>query len=190
LFQNPPGNHSKFPDFFKGEDMRRVEVCLIALFFVAPLLPKTLMAQDTTPPRLNRSVLHSAYGEDTTIEFANSSVLHSVSEENTTIPTFQAEFTVDEGMLELQDITRSQFLDRLSQSLFPGEIINLVLIYDNVSAPLSFSQQNDQDVKILIMVKETLYYITPRHAVTSEDLDALDQIGLTNGMIFVKITFC
>jgi hypothetical protein len=144
------------------------------LFFISLLMPATLMAQDTTPPRLNRSVLSELSAADAAI------------------PSLQAEFVIAEAMLESQDITRSQFVDRLSGTLFPGETVYVMLASDsnNVAFQPVSNKGEDQAEKSLLIVRETYFYIAPLYTVEPEVLDKLDQVDLTNGTISVKIKFC
>jgi len=149
--------------------MKKQEVCLIALVFALLLLPSTLMAQTTPPPRCCPIQGDSA----------------GFLVEDGPLPSLKSEFVVSDAMLALQGITRSQFVDRLSESLFPGEAVDLVLssIEPLLSGDKYFVGQS------LVNGQEYYFYRIPRYALSSEQLDMLDQVGITDGVTYVEVTF-
>jgi len=74
----------------------------------------------------------------------------------------QGQFVVSDQMLRSQATTRSRYVDQLSTALFPNKSVNLVL-------PL-------KDVPRLVRANV-------------KDLDTLDQVGLTDGVLYVAISF-
>ena len=106
----------------------------------------------------------------------------------------QSEFFVSPTMLQLRGITRSQYIDQLSDSLFSGTQVTL-----GVSTTRTFSPA-DRDVRpvidtttanedALVAVEETRHYWLPRNRLNSEQLDKLDEVSITDGQVYIKIVF-
>ena len=153
--------------------MKKLEVCPLALFLALLLPLSTLMAQETSPPDC----------------CPNSTKMIAPPGGTAVSPSPLGEFAVSDEMLELQGITRSQFLDRLSESLFPGQIVDLVLVEENLVVKPRFYDRAALGRQNLMAVKEAYYYRVPLFAAESEDLDQLDKVGLTDGSVYVTIRF-
>jgi len=149
--------------------MKKLEVCLIALLFALFFLTSTLMAQDTTPPRCCAKWVNSV----------------GFLADDGGMPLIQGEFAVSDTILALQGITRSQFVDRLSESLFPGKAVDVVL----ASIQPIPGEEDNLIGQSLVDGQEIYFYRIPRYAIEAEDLDMLDKFGLTDGVAYVSVTF-
>ncbi len=149
--------------------MKKLEVCLITFFFAFLALPTALVAQTDPPTRCCPNSGNSA-----TILGEDGSAL-----------SLQGEFVILDAMLELQGITRSQFVDRLSESLFPMATVDLIL-----SSVEPIAGKEDYLVgQSLVDGQEYYFYRIPRYAISSEGLDLLDQVGITDGIAYVELFF-
>lgn len=105
------------------------------------------------------------------------------------MPTLQGQLVFSEEMLQLQGITRSQLIDRLSENLFPNKAVDLILLSKHTVTQPNLAQLSGLAGRSLIAVQETLFYRTPRYAITTEQLDKLNQLGLTDGTMYVMVKF-
>jgi hypothetical protein len=94
----------------------------------------------------------------------------------------QGQVTMPDSVLLAMGISRSQFLDRLAATLFPDQQITLIF---SITATIntSASEQSPQLVTI------TYQYMIPRSQMTPEQIDALDQVVITDGVTYIQITF-
>jgi hypothetical protein len=147
--------------------MKKLEVSLIALFIALTILPSAVIAQTDPPSRccpINRATPGNL-GVD-----GNA-------------PVLMGSVTISDAELAFQGITRSQFINQISESLFAGEAVDLVL------SSVDWILEPSADAQIILIGEEAYYFTVPRLAVTSEDLDTLNQVGLTNGIVYVMINF-
>lgn len=141
--------------------MKKLEVCLAVLFVASILLPSTLLGQDTTPPKCcpNKSLSAGAFGGDACA------------------PQFQGQFVVSDEMLQARGISRSQYVDRLSESLFPGAVVDLVYPSAGFGDPYLMADQDNYLFRI------------PLYSVTAEELDGMNELGLADDMRYVSVLF-
>lgn len=149
--------------------MKKMGVCLLAVFFTMLLLSPILMSQEIMPPRCCPVV-------------PNSIGLPDGGDGN---PSLQEGFVISDATLALQGLTRSQFIDQLSGILFPMETVDLII----VSMEPILGKEGFLVGQILVDGQEYYFYKIPRCAIDSEDLDMLDQVGLTDGNTTVTVFF-
>jgi len=103
-------------------------------------------------------------------------------------PVSVSTFYASEGTLQTLGLTRSQFLARLSQGLFPGTAVSAVLV---TSRPvraidglrgLAHGTEEGQ-----VVVEERRYYRLPNDRLQA--LDTFHEIYLTDGEVYVKVAF-
>jgi hypothetical protein len=153
--------------------MKTVWTFLLALFVFPVILPTTLLAQNDNPPKCCPQGGGSP----------------GVQGEGKGMPTLQGQLLISDEMLQAQGSTRSQFLDRLALTIFPQRSVDLVVVSKQVVPQSSLSGLTTTNSQSLLGVEETLYYRTARLAVSNEDLDKFDQVGLTDGNFYVMISF-
>ncbi len=149
--------------------MKKAEVCQIAFFFALLMLTSSVMAQTVDPPHC----------------CPNSGDSVGIVGEDGGVLSLSGEFVISDAMLELQGITRSQFVDRLAGSLFPGKAVDLVL----ASVEPIPGEEDYLAGQTLVDGQEYYFYKIPRYAVSSEQLDMLDQVGITDGITYVELLF-
>jgi hypothetical protein len=108
-----------------------------------------------------------------------------------------SKFEVSEGMLISLGMTRGQFLERLSQSLLPGRVLNRVIYSTRfMNRPIIDSRRagsTDGDPMSLeeglIAVEQRRLYQIPREQLQAEKLASLDEIYLSDGEIYIRVLF-
>jgi hypothetical protein len=147
--------------------MKKLVISLFALFVALTVLPSAVMAQTNPPPRCcptNRAAPEPpGAADDTTM--------------------FLGQVAVSDADLALQGFTRSQFIDRISETMFPGQTVDLVL------SSADWALEPVDGAGDSVAVEEPYYFSVPRDAVASEDLDTVDQVILTDGSVYVAIIF-
>jgi hypothetical protein len=165
--------------------MKGLEVCLLALSAVLFLLSPSMLAQDVpTPVCCPGSPVAS--GEDNPALGGNNIKLIA-----------QGRFLISESMLQSQGLTRKEFIDRISESLFQGKRIDLIIasrlpIVQPTAATFASlvgSQQQGLVEKDLIAAQQTLFYRVPFYALAFEEINSMDQIGLTDGKVYILVRF-
>jgi hypothetical protein len=109
----------------------------------------------------------------------------------------QGQLLVSSSLLQSQGITRQQFAERLSASLFPGRIVDVVLSSrsfvvrpaQSASGAGSANQNLEADGPSLIAIQETAIYRVPLRGMAAESLDSIDQFGLSDGELQITIKF-
>jgi hypothetical protein len=86
-------------------------------------------------------------------------------------------------------LTRSQFIDRLSDAMFPGKQVALVIPSSRISGKSLARAREGLLEEDLIAVEETRFYQIERSRIRSEDLNGLAQLYVTDGEIYLKINF-
>ena len=105
-------------------------------------------------------------------------------------PMSLSTFYASEGTLQTLGITRSQFLARLSQGLFPGRTVDVVLPTSRlVRAVDGVRDGAAADEAGQVVVEESRYYRSPKERPETQVLDTLDALYLTDGRVYVKVTF-
>jgi hypothetical protein len=147
--------------------MKKLVISLFALFIALTVLPSAVMAQTDPPPRccpINRAVpAPPGEADDTTM--------------------YLGQVAVSDAELALQGITRSQFIDRISETMFPGQTVDLVL------SSADWALEPVDGAGDSLAVEEPYYFTVPRDAVASEDLDSAEQVILTDGSVYIEIIF-
>jgi len=127
--------------------MRMPRVSFLLLLGVSFLLPYSRIAHGERPPGCCPNL--------------DGLTLIALDESGATL-ALQEQFVVSDQMLRSQAITRSQYVDQLSTTLFPNKPVNLVLPSKDA----------------LRLVRDNV-----------EMIDTLDQVGLTDGDLYVAIRF-
>jgi hypothetical protein len=102
-------------------------------------------------------------------------------------------------MLQSLGLTRTEFVDRMSEVFFPGTPVDLVVATKRTADPQSVSNQAASQIpdsttstdaeEGLLAVQETRFYRIPRSRLGAERLEILDQLYITDGKAYVSITF-
>jgi len=108
-----------------------------------------------------------------------------------------SKFEVSEGMLFSLGITRGQFLERLSQSLLPGRVLNRVIYSTRfMNRPIIDSRRagftDGEPVSLeegLIGVEQRRFYQIAREQLQAEQLAGLDELYLSDGEISIRVLF-
>jgi hypothetical protein len=101
----------------------------------------------------------------------------------------RSQFDISDGAIQRMGLTRSQFIDRLSDAMFPGKEVAIVIRSSRVSSKSLGREQRGILEEDLVAVEETRYYQIARSRMRSEDLSGLAQLYVTDGEIYVKINF-
>jgi hypothetical protein len=101
------------------------------------------------------------------------------------MPFLQAKLDVSNQALQLQGITRDQLLNQISSTFFIDKKVDLVILSKQIISKPVFSDSG----WIVMQVEETIYYKTSRASITTDYLNAVSEIGLTDGATWVKINF-
>jgi len=101
------------------------------------------------------------------------------------MPLLQAELVISNQTLQLAGMTRDQLLNALSSTFFPDKKVDLIVLSKQTISKLVFI---DSDWTV-IATEETTYYRTARASITTDYLNAVTEIGLTDGSTWIKIVF-
>ena len=94
---------------------------------------------------------------------------------------------VSRGLLRTLQLSRGDILDRFSDMLFAGKNVELVISSSRfLTQPKEAADAGEEG---LLVVQEKRFYQVPRGRLTSEQLEAMDEVYLTDGNAFVKVTF-
>jgi hypothetical protein len=105
-------------------------------------------------------------------------------------PVALSTFYASEGTLQVLGITRSQFLARLSQGLFPGASVDVVLPISRVVRAMDGMTGRAGAVEAgEVVVEERRYHRLPKDSLETQALDRLDDLYLTDGQVYVKVSF-
>jgi len=108
----------------------------------------------------------------------------------------QHRITISDSIVRLMGISRTEFIDRLSASLFPGRRIELVLSSTSLVDPGALLirkgrggfEPMDSD-RSVVAVQLKRFYQVPRSLARSEEIDAQDQIFITDGESYIEVRF-
>ena len=109
-------------------------------------------------------------------------------------PAAEGQVDVSAATLQLLRSTRSQFVDRLAEGLFPGKRVDLVLsssrlVLNPTDRGNNRMRASDPGDDGLVAVQERRFYRMSRERVRTEDLDATEQLYLTDGEVYIKVSF-
>jgi len=101
------------------------------------------------------------------------------------MPSLTASLVISNQTLQATGLTRDQLLNAISASFFPDKNVDLIIISkQTVSKPASL------DSTWTVMATETItYYKISRFSITTDYLNAVTEIGLTDGTTWIKIIF-
>jgi hypothetical protein len=101
------------------------------------------------------------------------------------LPSLGGDLVISNQTLQAAGMTRDQLLNAISASVFPGKNVDLVLISKQiVSKPALVGS-----TWAVMATEETVYYTTSRASITTDYLNAVTEIGLTDGTTWIKISF-
>jgi hypothetical protein len=101
------------------------------------------------------------------------------------MPLLQAKLIISNQTLQASGLTRDQLLNAISGTFFPDKKVNLIIVSKQmVSKPVFVNS-----TWTVMATEETMYYTTTRSAITTDYLNAVTEIGLTDGNSWVKISF-
>jgi hypothetical protein len=85
-------------------------------------------------------------------------------------------------------ISRSEFVDRLSAAFFPGKLVDLVISATRVVMKPDIESSGAAEAGLLALQQKRFYQV-PRSQVQAADLDGLSQVYITDGQLYVRVTF-
>ena len=100
-----------------------------------------------------------------------------------------SQFEISDNAIERMGLTRSQFIDRLSDAMFPGKQVAIVIPSSRVSSKSLDTEQHGILEEDLVAVEETRFYQIARDRMRSEDLEGAAELYLTDGEIYLRISF-
>jgi hypothetical protein len=111
--------------------------------------------------------------------------------------TSQNRVVISDNSLRAMGMSRSDFVDRLAGSLFFGRNVDLVVsISQSVEARSRFfhaagdpAEESVAAEGILLSVQENRLYQIPRARLRAADIEALDQLSITDGQTRIEIEF-
>jgi hypothetical protein len=101
------------------------------------------------------------------------------------MPLLQAKLVVSNQTLQASGLTRDQLLNSIAGTFFSGKTVDLVIISKQIVAKPVFINS----AWTMIATEEIQYYRTARSSITTDYLNAVTEIGLTDGNTWVKICF-
>jgi len=137
-------------------------LCVVS--FVVVMLPSYVLAQDIPPPHC------------------------------CTVPTgtagsvVQSRIVMADSTLATMGMSRAQFVDRMIAVLMPGKQVSLVYstrLSLNPTAVAAVSADGASPEAVTV----TQQYRIPRDMMRLEDIEALDQLSVTDGTVSIAITF-
>jgi hypothetical protein len=93
---------------------------------------------------------------------------------------------VSRGLLRSLRLSRGEILDRFADLLFPGKSVDLVIASSRL---LTQARQIGDSEEGLIAVEQKKFYQMPRSRVKSEELETTDELYLTDGRVYVRVSF-
>ena len=100
-------------------------------------------------------------------------------------PLLQAKLVVSNQTLQAAGLTRDQLLNTISGTFFPDKKVDLIIISKQmVSKPVFVDS-----TWTVMATEQTTYYTTARSSITTDYLNAVTEIGLTDGNTWIKISF-
>ncbi|HYK92100.1 MAG TPA: hypothetical protein VE398_25280 [Acidobacteriota bacterium] len=105
--------------------------------------------------------------------------------------------SISDDSLRNMGISRSDFVDRLAGSLFLGRNVDLLItISRSMGSRAALGRGLDDAAEnaaaaegVLLSVEERRQYRIPRARVLAADVDALDQLAITDGVTYIEIAF-
>jgi len=140
----------------------RISLSLACLVVVIAFFPYNLVAQDSNPPHCcNVPTVAGSTGVQSRIVMADST-------------------------LATMGMSRAQFVDRMIAVLMPGRQVSVVYsttLSLNAAAAVSADGASPEAVTV------TQQYRVSRDMMRLEDIEALDQLSLTDGVVSIAISF-
>ena len=93
---------------------------------------------------------------------------------------------VSRSLLRSLSLSRGEILDRFADLLFPGKSVDLVIASSRL---LTQARQIGDSEEGLIAIQEKKFYQMPRSRVKSEELETTDELYLTDGSVYVRVSF-
>jgi hypothetical protein len=148
-------------------------LCLLSLF----MLPSVLKAQELPLPPCCRNNSLIPPGDDL-----------SKAE------GFAAQFSIADDVVRLMGISRAQFVDRLADALFPKGPVEMIFARDElITQPSLEVDPIDSEHPLgehrLIAIQQRRFYQIPRSLMDGAAFDALEQLYLTDGVVYVSVRF-
>jgi hypothetical protein len=101
----------------------------------------------------------------------------------------QMKVAISDAMLSAIRVTRGEFLDRLAAALFGGRPTYVVLSSTNIVRNHQRESMSSGAAEALVAVQIRRLYQFSKDQVTTEDLDSLDQLYLTDGEVYLDVQF-
>lgn len=155
--------------------MRKLAVALLFLLTILIAVPSDSAAQGLPPP----PCCDGEGGKSVDITEPGSM----------TAP--QTEVQISTDLLRLWGTNRLEFVDRLSEALFPGKKIAFVFSLSRFVTEQSEDGGHASlpETERVVAVQETRFFRISRSRIHLEDLEAFDQFLLTDGEVYAKVAF-
>ncbi len=103
------------------------------------------------------------------------------------MPSLQTKIVISNQSLELQGLTRDQLLEQLANTFFTGKkAVDLVILSKQIVSKPILSSDGTWSV---MSAEETVYYRMSRSSITTDYLNAVTEMGLTDGDSWIKIFY-
>jgi len=93
---------------------------------------------------------------------------------------------VSSSLLRSLSLSRGEILDRFADLLFPGKSVDVVIASSRL---LNQARQIGDSEEGLIAIQEKKFYQMPRSRVKPEELETTDELYLTDGSVYVRVSF-
>ena len=154
--------------------MKKLDVCFVMFLGFILLAPIGLMAQVPDPPPPPCCPRGSEV----------------VGQTQVSPLVAKGQLIITNGMLQAQGITKREFVERLSTTMFPGKTVDLLLtVISTVNQPGSGEIARAGYPQGLVTVQETRVYRVPLYSLDSAQMESLEQFGLTDGVGQLTVKF-
>jgi hypothetical protein len=100
-------------------------------------------------------------------------------------PSLLTKLVISNQTLQATGLTRDQLLNAISATFFPDKKADLIIVSkQTVTKPVFVNS-----TWAVMATEEKIYYRTSRSAITTDYLNAVTEIGLTDGSSWIKISF-
>jgi hypothetical protein len=158
-----------YKHFAKEPFMRNCRFQLLGMLFAAFVLTGTINAQSDPPP--------GCCGKEA---FRSSSIVAAELK--------SAQLVISADAPQSLGISRSEFVDRLSAAFFPGKRVDLVISSTSLLTQPDIETSTAGEAGLMALQQKRFYRI-PRSEVHADDMDGLRQVYITDGQLYVRVTF-
>ncbi len=93
------------------------------------------------------------------------------------------------ALLQAQGITKSEFVGRIGMTMFAGKAVDLLVSVKSTVRQARYELLAGDAMPGLVSVQETRVYRAPLYSMAPEQLEAMEQLTLTDGVAELTIKF-